>query len=101
VTGRFIIDAGPLVALLSKRDRYHGWALETFAGVNPPALTCEAVLAEAWYRLPRQVGGTVRRSRGDHHRSGFLNLPQARPENHSLDLPARRIAAFAGNGVAS
>jgi len=51
VTGRFIVDAGPLVALLSKRDRYHGWALETFAGVNPPALTCEAVLAEAWYLL--------------------------------------------------
>ncbi|OGA02600.1 MAG: hypothetical protein A3H35_10810 [Betaproteobacteria bacterium RIFCSPLOWO2_02_FULL_62_17] len=51
MTGRFIVDAGPLVALLSKRDRYHGWALETFAGVNPPALTCEAVLAEAWYLL--------------------------------------------------
>lgn len=56
MTPRFIVDTGPLVALLSKRDRYHRWALQTFAGVNPPALTCEAVLAEAWYLL----SGTAR-----------------------------------------
>ena len=57
MTRRFIVDTGPLVALLSKRDRYHGWALETFAGVNPPALTCEAVLAEAWHLLSGTAKG--------------------------------------------
>jgi len=56
VTARSIIDAGPLVALLSKRDRYHRWALETFAAVEPRALTCEAALAEAWHLL----GGTAK-----------------------------------------
>jgi predicted nucleic acid-binding protein len=56
VTRRFIVDTGPLVALLSKRDRHHRWALETFATVKPPALTCEAVLAEAWHLL----SGTAR-----------------------------------------
>jgi len=57
VTPRFIADTGPLVALLSRRDRYHGWALETFAGVSPPALTCEAVLAEAWHLLSGTAKG--------------------------------------------
>lgn len=57
MTRRFIVDTGPLVALLSRRDRYHRWALETFAGVNPPALTCEAVLAEAWHLLSGTVKG--------------------------------------------
>lgn len=57
MTRRFIADTGPLVALLSKRDRYHDWALETFAGVNPPALTCEAVLAEAWHLLSGTAKG--------------------------------------------
>ena len=46
MTPRYIVDTGPLVALLSKRDSHHRWALETFASVNPPALTCEAVLAD-------------------------------------------------------
>lgn len=57
MTRRFIADTGPLVALLSKRDRHHGWALETFAGVSPPALTCEAVLAEAWHLLSGTAKG--------------------------------------------
>ncbi len=57
MTPRFIVDTGPLVALLSKRDRYHHWALETFAGVKPPAVTCEAVLAEAWHLLSGTAKG--------------------------------------------
>lgn len=51
MTQRFIVDAGPLVALLSERDRYHPWAKSAFARVTPPVLTCEAVLAEAWHLL--------------------------------------------------
>jgi len=57
VTPRFIVDTGPLVALLSKRDSYHRWALATFAGVHPPALTCEAVVAEAWHLLSGTAKG--------------------------------------------
>jgi predicted nucleic acid-binding protein len=48
---RCIVDTGPLVALLSGRDRHHKWAKSVFAAVTPPALTCEAVLAEAWHLL--------------------------------------------------
>jgi predicted nucleic acid-binding protein len=49
------VDAGPLVALLSRQDRHHVWAKNVVAEVSPPALTCEAALAEAWHLL----GGTA------------------------------------------
>ena len=55
MTRRCIVDAGPLVAFLSARDHHHEWARSAFASVAPPALTCEAALAEAWHLL----GGTA------------------------------------------
>lgn len=57
MTRRFIVDAGPLVAVLSARDHHHVWARNTFASVTPPALTCEAVLAEAWHLLRGTANG--------------------------------------------
>lgn len=44
---RAILDTGPLVALLNRRDRHHEWAREAFAQVQPPLWTCEAVITEA------------------------------------------------------
>jgi predicted nucleic acid-binding protein len=52
------LDAGPLVAFLNRRDRYHAWATEQLAGVRPPLLTCEAVLSEACFLL-RRLDGAV------------------------------------------
>jgi uncharacterized protein len=57
VSRRHIVDAGPLVALLSSRDHYHVWAKSVVAEVIPPALTCEAALAEAWHLLGRTANG--------------------------------------------
>ena len=54
---RHIVDAGPLVALLSSRDHHHAWARGVLADVIPPALTCEAALAEAWHLLGRTANG--------------------------------------------
>lgn len=51
MTRRYIIDTGPIVALLSERDSHHGWAKAALSTVKPPALTCEAVIAEAWHLL--------------------------------------------------
>ena len=48
---RTILDTGPLVALLNKRDRHHEWAKEAFARVEPPVWTCEAVITEASHLL--------------------------------------------------
>jgi predicted nucleic acid-binding protein len=47
--GPVIIDTGPLVALLNRRERYHAWAQEQFALVEPPAITCEAVITETCF----------------------------------------------------
>jgi uncharacterized protein len=46
-----IIDTGPLVALVRKRDQYNEWAQQQSANLNQPFLTCEAVLSEAWFLL--------------------------------------------------
>ncbi len=54
---RFVVDTGPLVALLNRRDRHHPWAREVFDTVEPPAFTCEAVVSEACFLLGRIRGG--------------------------------------------
>jgi predicted nucleic acid-binding protein len=46
-----ILDTGPLVAFLNRRDRYHPWALEHWGQIQPAMLTCEAVISEACYLL--------------------------------------------------
>jgi uncharacterized protein len=54
-----LIDTGPLVAALNRRDRFHGWARRILGDVRPPLLTCEAVLSEAAYLLRGVSGGPV------------------------------------------
>lgn len=49
-----LLDAGPLVALLSRNDANHARARQIFAGCAPPFRSCEAVVAEACF-LMRKV----------------------------------------------
>lgn len=49
-----LLDAGPLVALLSKNDANHDRARQMFADCAPPFRCCEAVVAEACF-LMRKV----------------------------------------------
>lgn len=53
------VDTGPIVALLNARDRHHAWACKTFSILEPPLLSCEAVLAEACHLLSRLHGGSA------------------------------------------
>jgi uncharacterized protein len=46
-----IVDAGPLVALLDRRERHHPWVHEQFKSIDSPAITCEAAITEAFYLL--------------------------------------------------
>lgn len=52
-----IVDTGPIVALLNARDEFHAWSRKTMETVQPPMLTCEAVLAEASYLVRKLKGG--------------------------------------------
>ncbi len=46
-----LVDAGFLVALLSRRDNNHAWAAAAAASHAPPWKTCEAALSEAFFLL--------------------------------------------------
>jgi uncharacterized protein len=51
MAGNVLVDAGFLIALLSRRDRHHRWAAAQFPGLAQPWKTCEAVLSEAFHLL--------------------------------------------------
>src|SRR6266849_9656762 len=46
-----LVDAGFVVALLSRRDSHHHWAVAQAPRFAPPWSTCEAVLSEAFHLL--------------------------------------------------
>jgi len=46
-----LVDAGFVVALLSRRDVNHGWAADQANRFPPPWLSCDAVLSETFYLL--------------------------------------------------
>ncbi|HKI38729.1 MAG TPA: PIN domain-containing protein [Gemmataceae bacterium] len=56
--GRVLVDTGPLIALIDHRDQHHAWVRSQFDGIEPPLLTCEAVLTEACHLARRTDGGT-------------------------------------------
>jgi len=54
MAGNLLADAGFLVALLSRRDSHHPWAVTQATQYAPPWRTCEAVLSEAFHLLGRR-----------------------------------------------
>src|SRR5256886_997802 len=63
-----LVDAGYLVALLSRRDANHRWAAAQAPRLPPPWITCEAVLSETSHLL----GGRGTRSLASLLRRGAL-----------------------------
>ncbi len=59
-----IADTGLIVALLTRNDPFHGWALEAFRACSP-FVTCDAVLTEAGSFFPDPVGVLRLVARGD------------------------------------
>ena len=54
---RIILDTGPLVAFINRRDRFHQWARTEWDKIEPSLLTCEAVLVEACFLLQNIYNG--------------------------------------------
>jgi uncharacterized protein len=48
-----LIDTGPLIAYLNPNDTHHVWAVNILSDVDLPLLSCEAVMAEAYFLLRR------------------------------------------------
>lgn len=61
MTQSAIIDTGPLVALLNRRDTHHAWAIKQMEGLSVPLLTCEAVISESLFLLRKNenAGGVL------------------------------------------
>ncbi len=58
-TERTLVDTGPIVALLVAEDAHNAWARRVWEELEPPLLTCEAVLSEAQFLIAR-FGGNPR-----------------------------------------
>ena len=56
--GGVLLDTGPLVASINSGDRFHEWTKSQLAEIEPPLLTCEAVLAEACFLLRHLHAGS-------------------------------------------
>jgi predicted nucleic acid-binding protein len=65
-----VLDTGPIVALLNRRDGGHAWARDVLKTVREPLVTCEAVVAEASYLL-RDRGGDLVMQLGER---GFVSI---------------------------
>lgn len=46
-----LLDTGPLVAMLDKREQWHSWAITQMRQVQTPLLTCEPVITETCFLL--------------------------------------------------
>ena len=50
----WLVDTGPLIALLEEAEQDHAWVVEALRSAPLPLLTCDAVLTEACFLLKRQ-----------------------------------------------
>jgi predicted nucleic acid-binding protein len=55
-----LVDTGPLVAFLNKRDRFHDWTAAQWNQIAAPMLTCEAVVSESCFLLSGIKSGSDR-----------------------------------------
>src|SRR5438094_400916 len=60
MAGNVLVDAGFVVALLSRRDSHHDWAIAQSKRLPPPWKTCEAALSEAFHLLGKRGGPPLR-----------------------------------------
>lgn len=55
-----ILDTGPIVALLDRKDPYHEWVAPRFAKVSGPLVTTGAVVTEATFFMQNVREGIAR-----------------------------------------
>jgi predicted nucleic acid-binding protein len=48
---KVLLDSGPLVAYLNRKDQWHEWATACWSELFEPMATCDSVLSEATFLL--------------------------------------------------
>src|SRR5690349_16354991 len=69
---RVLVDTGPIVAILSRRDQYHRACVEALRDMPGPLFTCWPVITEAAWLL-RKSGDAIQQLLGSMD-AGFLEL---------------------------
>jgi predicted nucleic acid-binding protein len=59
MSGPVLIETGPLVALIDRREKHHAWAVAQAERFSPPFLTSEAVITEACFLVRHVAGGAT------------------------------------------
>jgi uncharacterized protein len=75
----WLIDTGPLVALLVRDDHRHAWAIEASKQARASVLTCDAVISEALFLLKR----------GEHKTDGLFAFVEAGFVRSDFDFHAQ------------
>lgn len=78
---KVLLDAGPLIGYLNRKDQHHGWAVESWESLTEPLWTCEAVLSEVIFNL--QSEGTKLDSILSYLESGIIRLDFSMEENRA------------------
>ncbi len=55
-----VVDTGPLVALLDRRDQHHAWTVDRLGEITVTLKTCEAVISETAFLLHHNDPGYQR-----------------------------------------
>lgn len=79
MTRSAIVDTGPLVAFLDRRDAHHEWTREQLWNLDTPLLVCEPVLVETLFvlrRLPTAQDAVLGQVLAGRLRIAFSLLPE-------------------------
>ncbi len=87
---RVLLDTGPLVAMLSRRDAQHERCVGTMREVAAPLLTCWPVITEAAWLLRHQPAAVWRMLEGFH--AGWLTPLQL--DEHAGEALARIMRRY-------
>ena len=91
MTGKLLVDTGPIVAILLESDKHHAACVEQLHLIRGPLLTCWPVITEAAWLL-RQYPHAIRKLLSSLHGRPFELVPLG-----ETDLPG--IAAVLAKGL--